>query len=149
LAWVDSLQSMVIVQAQTRRQRRRRTSLGRMRQGLMALAWLAAGSGLMLGLSQLPSRLDTVLFFSTALGNITTGLLNLITGLLQLSGALLLLALVGCSLVLLLGGLLRLCRLFGLEPSAAAAGSDQLRGGISGRAQSRRASAPSYLLQRH
>ena len=40
---------------------------GRLSALLLALAWVAAGAGLMFGLSQLPNRLDTVLFFSTAL----------------------------------------------------------------------------------
>lgn len=78
---------------------------------VMGLAWLLAGGGLLFGLSQLPSRLDTLLFFSTALGNITLGLIQLGSGLLQLGGALLLILLAVAGLLLMLGGVLRLSRL--------------------------------------
>ena len=43
----------------------------------MAVIWLASGAGLIFALAQLPSRLDTMLFFSTALENITMGLMKL------------------------------------------------------------------------
>lgn len=78
---------------------------------VMGVAWLLAGGGVLFGLSQLPSRLDTLLYFSTALGNITMGLLQLTSGLLQLSGALLLILLAVAGLLLMLGGVLRLSRL--------------------------------------
>lgn len=78
---------------------------------VMGLAWLLAGGGVLFGLSQLPSRLDTLLYFSTALGNITMGLLQLGSGLLQLSGALLLILAAVAGLMLILGGVLRLSRL--------------------------------------
>jgi len=78
---------------------------------VMGMAWLLAGGGLLFGLSQLPSRLDTLLYFSTALGNITMGLVQLSSGLLQLSGALLLILLAVAGLLLMLGGVLRLSRL--------------------------------------
>ncbi len=78
---------------------------------VMGVAWLLAGGGVLFGLSQLPSRLDTLLYFSTALGNITMGLLQLSSGLLQLSGALLLILLAVAGLLLMLGGVLRLSRL--------------------------------------
>jgi len=78
---------------------------------VMGLAWLLAGGGVLFGLSQLPSRLDTLLYFSTALGNITMGLLQLGSGLLQLSGALLLILAAVAGLMLMLGGVLRLSRL--------------------------------------
>ncbi len=79
---------------------------------VMGLAWLLAGGGVLFGLSQLPSRLDTLLYFSTALGNITMGLLQLGSGLLQLCGALLLILAAVAGLMLMLGGVLRLSRLF-------------------------------------
>lgn len=90
-----------------------------MRAALMAVIWLAAGTGLIFALAQLPSRLDTMLFFSTALENITMGLMKLSLGVLQVAGALILLALVTLSLILLVGGLMRLVRAFGGEAPAA------------------------------
>lgn len=122
---------------------------GRLPALLLALAWVAAGAGLMFGLSQLPNRLDTVLFFSTALRNITMGLLQLGAGLLQLVGALLLIVLVATSLALLIGGLLRLLRVF----SPGSFGPDGLasrfrRGRQRPSDNGREANTPSYLLDR-
>ncbi|MEN9879012.1 MAG: hypothetical protein RLZZ158_2051 [Cyanobacteriota bacterium] len=123
---------------------------GRLQALFLALAWVAAGAGLMFGLSQLPNRLDTVLFFSTALRNITMGLLQLGAGLLQLLGALLLIILVATSLVLLTGGLLRLLRVF----SPGSFGPDGLasrfrRGRHRPSGDEPPATPPSYLLDRH
>ena len=122
---------------------------GRLPALLLALAWVAAGAGLMFGLSQLPNRLDTVLFFSTALRNITMGLLQLGAGLLQLVGALLLIVLVATSLALLIGGLLRLLRVF----SPGSFGPDGLasrfrRGRQRPSDNGREANTPSYLMDR-
>ena len=88
---------------------------GRWQALVMALAWMAAGLGLIFGLSQLPSRLDTLLFFSTALGNISVGLVHLGLGIIQTLGALVLIGLVVASLILLLGGLVRIARLIKLN----------------------------------
>ncbi|MEY4825385.1 MAG: hypothetical protein RLZZ430_1035 [Cyanobacteriota bacterium] len=88
---------------------------GRWQALVMALAWMAAGLGLIFGLSQLPSRLDTLLFFSTALGNISVGLVHLGLGIIQTLGALVLIGLVVASLILLLGGLVRIARLINPE----------------------------------
>lgn len=98
--------------------RRRQRPPGRLRALLVAALWLGSGTGVLFGLAQLPSRLDTVLFFSTALGNLTNGLIQLVVGLLQLTGALLLLALVSLGLILLVGGLLRMARAVGAEAPA-------------------------------
>ncbi|MEB3176643.1 MAG: hypothetical protein VKJ87_03490 [Synechococcus sp.] len=98
--------------------RRRPRPSGRLSALLVAALWLGAGTGVLFGLAQLPSRLDTVLFFSTALGNLTTGLIHLVLGVLQLTGALLLLALVSLGLILLMGGLLRMARALGAEAPA-------------------------------
>jgi len=76
---------------------------------------MAAGLGLIFGLSQLPSRLDTLLFFSTALGTISVGLVHLGLGIIQTLGALVLIGLVVASLILLLGGLVRIARLINPE----------------------------------
>jgi len=88
---------------------------GRWQALVMSLAWMAAGLGLIFGLSQLPSRLDTLLFFSTALGNISVGLVHLGLGIIQTLGALVLIGLVVASLILLLGGLVRIARLINPE----------------------------------
>jgi hypothetical protein len=88
----------------------------RLRSFLTAALWLSAGGALMFGLAQLPSYLDTLLFFSTALRNLTLGLMHFGAGLLQLSGALLLLGLVSLSLVLLIGGVIRAVRAFMASP---------------------------------
>tara|TARA_E500000178_G_scaffold62490_1_gene59353 strand:- start:11281 stop:11637 length:357 start_codon:yes stop_codon:yes gene_type:complete len=115
---------------------------------VIALLWLAAGTGLMFALAQLPSRLDTMLFFSTALGNITMGLMKLGTGVLQVTGALVLLALVVLSLMLLVGGLMRLLRAFGGEaPAAIQARQQQLPLRRQQRRQRTAGAATSYLLQ--
>ena len=93
------------------RRRRRPPAAKHMQAVVLALAWMAAGLGLIFGLSQLPSRLDTLLYFSTALGNISVGLVRLGLGIIQTLGALVLIGLVVVSLVLLLGGLVRLVRI--------------------------------------
>ncbi len=128
--------------------RRRPRPSGRLRAAVIALLWLAAGTGLMFALAQLPSRLDTMLFFSTALENITMGLMKLGTGVLQVTGALVLLALVVLSLMLLVGGLMRLVRAFGGEaPAAIQARQQQLPLRRQQRRQRTAGAATSYLLQ--
>ena len=122
---------------------------GRLPALLLALAWVAAGAGLMFGLSQLPNRLDTVLFFSTALRNITMGLLQLGAGLLQLVGALLLIVLVATSLALLIGGLLRLLRVFSPGSFGPHGLASRFRRGRQRPSDNgREANTPSYLLDR-
>lgn len=93
------------------RRRRRPSAAKHLQAVVLALAWMAAGLGLIFGLSQLPSRLDTLLYFSTALGNISVGLVRLGLGIIQTIGALVLIGLVVVSLILLLGGLVRLVRI--------------------------------------
>ena len=93
------------------RRRRRPPAAKHLQAVVLALAWMAAGLGLIFGLSQLPSRLDTLLYFSTALGNISVGLVRLGLGIIQTLGALVLIGLVVVSLVLILGGLVRLVRI--------------------------------------
>jgi hypothetical protein len=125
--------------------RRRPRPSGRLRAAVIALLWLTAGIGLIFALAQLPSRLDTMLFFSTALKNITIGLMKLGTGVLQVTGALVLLALVVLSLILLVGGLMRLVRAFGGDaPAAIQARRQQLP---LRRRQRTAGAATSYLLQ--
>ena len=95
----------------------------------------------MFGLAQLPSYLDTLLFFSTALRNLTMGLMHFGAGLLQLSGALVLLGLVSLSLVLLIGGLVRGIKAFMATPTRRK-NRTQSRAVVR-----RRQPATSYLLQ--
>ena len=96
----------------------------------------------MFGLAQLPSYLDTVLFFSTAVRNLTLGLMHFGAGVLQLAGALLLLALVSLSLVLLIGGVVRGVKAFMAAPARPARRNNQQRSVVR-----RRQPATSYLLQ--
>ncbi|MBM5803089.1 MAG: hypothetical protein FJ078_03050 [Cyanobacteria bacterium K_DeepCast_35m_m2_155] len=71
---------------------------------------MALGAGLLMGLMQLPERLDTLLLVSTAIANLIGGLGRFLLGLLQLLGVLLLAVVAIGSLVLLLAGLVRLIR---------------------------------------
>ena len=114
----------------------------RLRSFLTSAVWLGCGSALMFGLAQLPSYLDTVLFFSTALRNLTLGLMHFGTGVLQLSGALLLLGLVSLSLVLLIGGVVRGVKAFMTAPARPSRSKKQPRALVR-----RRQPATSYLLQ--
>ena len=65
-------------------QRRGKQGPTRLRSLLTSALWLGAGGALMFGLAQLPSYLDTVLFFSTAVRNLTLGLMHFGAGVLQL-----------------------------------------------------------------
>jgi len=124
-------------------QRRSKSGPTRLRSLLTSALWLGAGGALMFGLAQLPSHLDTVLFFSTAVRNLTMGMMHFGAGLLQLSGALLLLALVSLSLVLLVGGLVRAVKAFMAPPAARPKRRSQPRRAM----VQRRQPATSYLLQ--
>ena len=122
-------------------QRRGKPGPTRLRSILTSVLWLSSGGALMFGLAQLPSYLDTLLFFSTALRNLTIGLMHFGAGLLQLSGALVLLGLVSLSLVLLIGGLVRGVKAFMTTPT-------RRKNRIQPRARVRRRQpATSYLLQ--
>ena len=123
-------------------QRRGKQGPTRLRSLLTSALWLGAGGALMFGLAQLPSYLDTVLFFSTAVRNLTLGLMHFGAGVLQLAGALLLLALVSLSLVLLIGGLVRGVKAFMAAPARPSRIKKQPRALVR-----RRQPATSYLLQ--
>jgi hypothetical protein len=69
-----------------------------------------AGSGILLALMQLPERLDALLLVSGAIANLITGLSRLGLGVLQLAGVLGVVAMAGFSLLLVVGGLVRLFR---------------------------------------
>lgn len=70
----------------------------------------ALGAGLLVGLVQLPSRLDALLLVSTALANLIAGLGKLSLALLQLAGVLAVVILALLALLLILGGCVRLVR---------------------------------------
>ena len=123
-------------------QRRGKQGPTRLRSLLTSALWLGTGGALMFGLAQLPSYLDTVLFFSTAVRNLTLGLMHFGAGVLQLAGALLLLALVSLSLVLLVGGVVRGVKALMAAPARPARRKNQQRSVVR-----RRQPATSYLLQ--
>ena len=89
-------------------QHRRRP--GRWKQAFSGLLLLALGAGLLVGLMQLPKRLDTLLLVSTAIANLIGGLGRFLQGLLQLLGVLLLVMVAIGALLLLVAGLVRLLR---------------------------------------
>jgi hypothetical protein len=70
----------------------------------------ALGAGILVGLVQLPRRLDALLLVSTAIANLIAGLGRLSLALLQLGGVLAVVVLALLALVLLLGGAVRLVR---------------------------------------
>jgi hypothetical protein len=72
----------------------------------------AAGVGLVVGLMQLPQRLDTLLLLSTALANVIRGVQLLLLGLLQVVAVVLLVAVAVGALVLVVAGLVRFVRAF-------------------------------------
>ena len=80
------------------------------KQAFSGLLLLSLGAGLLVGLMQLPERLDTVLLVSTAIANLIGGLGRFLQGLLQLLAVLLLVLVAIGSLLLLLAGLVRLLR---------------------------------------
>lgn len=84
----------------------------------MALLNGAVGTGLLLLLMQLPSRLDSLLVISKVisalirgLNQIGKGLISLLVGLVQAFGVLLVLGLAIAALLLLINGVVRLLRL--------------------------------------
>jgi len=89
-------------------QQRRRP--GRWSQVLSGLLLLALGAGLLVGLMQLPERLDTMLLVSTAIANLIGGLGRFLQGLLQLLAVLVLVLVAIGALLLLVAGLVRLLR---------------------------------------
>lgn len=97
---------------------RQRRSGSAWREGGMALLNGAVGTGLLLLLMQLPSRLDSLLVISKVisalirgLSQIGKGLISLLVGLVQAFGVLLVLGLAIAALLLLINGVVRLLRL--------------------------------------
>lgn len=93
-----------------RRQRPNPQPKLRWKQLLSGLLMIALGAGLLVGLMQLPERLDTLLLVSTAIANLIGGLSRFLVGLLQLLGVLVLVLVAIGSLLLLGAGGLRLIR---------------------------------------
>jgi hypothetical protein len=91
--------------------RRKRAPL-RWKQGASGLLIVAAGAGLVVGLMQLPQRLDTLLLLSTALANVIRGVQLFLLGLLQVVAVVLLVAVAVGALVLVVAGLVRFVRAF-------------------------------------
>jgi hypothetical protein len=91
--------------------RRKRAPL-RWKQGASGVLIGAAGAGLVVGLMQLPQRLDTFLLLSTALANVIRGVQLFLLGLLQVVAVVLLVAVAVGALVLVVAGLVRFVRAF-------------------------------------
>ena len=96
--------------AKERKVFQQRPRQGRWKQALSGLLLLALGCGLLVGLMQLPERLDTILLVSTAIANLIGGLGRFLQGLLQLLAVLVLVLVAIGALLLLLAGLVRLVR---------------------------------------
>ena len=91
---------------------RRKRPPVRWKQGAAGVLIAAAGAGLVVGLMQLPQRLDTLLLLSTALANVIRGVQLLLLGLLQVVAVVLLVAVAVGALVLVVAGLVRFVRAF-------------------------------------
>ncbi|MEB3261980.1 MAG: hypothetical protein VKK94_03355 [Cyanobacteriota bacterium] len=87
------------------RKKKRPTRLQLVANGLLLLS---LGAGILVGLLQLPERLDTLLLVSNAIANLISGVIRFATGLLQLLGVLALVAVALSALVLLVAGVVRL-----------------------------------------
>ena len=93
-------------------QRRRRVPAGVVFRQLSAvLLMLAGGSGIIIGIQQLPEQVDVVLLVSEAVADLIRGVQQLFEAFLGLAAVVLIAALVILATVLILGGLWRLLRL--------------------------------------
>ena len=97
---------------------RRRRHRSPWREGLFALLTMAAGTGILVALLQLPARLDSLLVVSKvistllkALSRIAEGLLLLVAGLAQTFAILLVVSLAIAALLMLAHGFFRILRL--------------------------------------
>lgn len=92
-------------------QRRRRVPAGVVFRQLSAvLLMLAGGSGIIIGIQQLPEQVDVVLLVSEAVADLIRGVQQLLEAFLGLAAVVLIAALVILATVLILGGLWRLLR---------------------------------------
>ena len=89
---------------------RRKRQPPRWRQFVDGMLFMALGSGLLVGLLQLPGRLNATLVVSEAIKHLIQGLGGLLIGGLQLLALLLLVLVAVLALLLLLGGVVRLFR---------------------------------------
>ena len=96
--------------------RRKRSPL-RWKQGAAGVLIAAAGVGLVVGLMQLPQRLDTLLLLSTALANVIRGLQLFVFGLLQVLAVVVLVTVAVGALALAVAGLIRFVRAFLPRPA--------------------------------
>ena len=90
--------------------RRRRRPASRWRQVLAGLMLIVAGALILVGLMQLPERLDALLLVSNAIANLIGGLSRLSMGVLQLGSVIAVALLALMALLLLVGGCVRLVR---------------------------------------
>ena len=96
---------------------RRKRAPVRWKQGASGPLIVAAGAGVVVGLMQLPQRLDTLLLLSTALANVIRGVQLFLLGLLQVLAVVLLVVVAVGALVLVVAGLVRFVRAFLPRPS--------------------------------
>jgi hypothetical protein len=89
---------------------RRRRLQQRWLQACRGLLLGALGIGILVALVRIPERLDALLLVSQAIANLIAGLNRLAVGLLQLGAVLLVVLMALLSLLLLVGGLVRLWR---------------------------------------
>jgi hypothetical protein len=74
------------------------------------LLCIGLGSALLMGLMQLPERLDAFLLLSTSIAKLIGGLQGVVVGLLELLAIALVVVVALLALVLLVGGIVRLVR---------------------------------------
>lgn len=89
---------------------RRRRRISRWRLFWSGLLYVALGSAMLVGLMQLPERLDAFLLLSTSIAKLIGGLQGVVVGLLQLLAVALVVLVALLALVLLAGGIVRLVR---------------------------------------
>jgi hypothetical protein len=89
---------------------RRRRRISRWRLFWTGLLYLCLGSSMLLGLMQVPERLDAFLLLSTSIAKLIGGLQGVVVGLLQLLAVALVVLVALLALVLLVGGIVRLVR---------------------------------------
>ncbi|MEB3307248.1 MAG: hypothetical protein VKK98_03750 [Cyanobacteriota bacterium] len=94
--------------SRSRRVFRRQKRVNRFAQLSTGVLLISSGAGILVGLLQLPERLDTLLLVSNAIANLIGGAMRFGTGLLQLLAVLALVAVALAALVLLVAGLVRL-----------------------------------------
>lgn len=88
----------------------RRRRISRWRLFWTGLLYVVLGSAMLVGLMQLPERLDTFLLLSTSIAKLISGLQGVVIGLLQLLAVALVVLVALLALVLLVGGIVRLVR---------------------------------------